>query len=245
MDDHTKSTRWGGFSDATEAELPEYRALSGLAVVGFLLALSSALSFVYLGLVFLGAAAALCCVIALIRISASPTELSGRRLAIAGLVLAVFWTASGLAREVTRQRLLDVHSRKFAIHWFDYLKKGEPQKAFELKSAGSTRRPLDDTLWDHFLSSRTEYEAIEEFVSKPEVRALLVLGDRAQVRHYAFDGAGSVDVAQIYAVTYEDHGTKKSFLVRLTLKRSRFPSHNVSAWQIGSTYAPWTPDASS
>jgi hypothetical protein len=245
MDDQSKLTRWGKFSDAAEAKLPEYRALSGLAVVGFLLGLFSVLAIVHISLSFVGAAAALCCLAALIRISASPSEISGRRLALAGFVLAVFWTTSGLAKELTRQRLLDAHSRAFAVHWFEYLKKGEPEKAFELRNAASARRPLDSKLLGHYLSSRMDYEGLEEFVAKPAVRALLTLGDRAQVSHYTFDGADAEKVGQVFAVTYDDHGTKKSFLVHMTLVRSHFPDYGTSAWQIDGSHAPWTPDAHS
>ncbi len=245
MDDHTNTSRWGKFSDSAEAELPEYRALSGLAVIGFVMGLLSALALVHVGLSFIGAASALCCVIALTRISAAPSEISGRRLAIAGLVLAVFWPAAGLAREVTKQRLLDFHSRKFAVHWFEYLRKGELEKAFELNASAAARRRLDDTLLDQLLTSQSDYRKLQEFVSKPAVLALITLGDRAQVRHYAFDGAGFDYVDQIYAVTYDDDGTKKSFLVRLSMERSSFPKTGLSGWRVLGARAPWKLDASS
>ena len=140
MDDHSNNTRWGKFSDTAEAELPEYRELSGLAVVGFLLALLSTLSIIHVVLSFVAVVAAVCCAIALARISAAPSEISGRRLALVGLVLAVFWATSGLALGVARHRLLDIHSRKFAVHWFEYLKKGEFEKAFEMQARHVSQR---------------------------------------------------------------------------------------------------------
>ncbi len=242
MKDQTDPARWGKFSDASEPDLPEYRVLSGLAVIGFVLGLLSALSIVHITLSFLGAAAALCCVIALVRISAAPSETSGRRLALAGLVLAVLWTTAGLAKEVTHQRLLDIHSRQFAVHWFQYLKDGEPAKACELRLSALSRRPLNEGLLDEFLSSSEEYEVLTNLVATPEVRALLALGDRAQVRHYAFAGAGANDATQIYAVTYEEAGVKKSFLVRMGLTRSRFPLYGLSGWKVSSVNAQWTPE---
>lgn len=245
MDNRLNPTRWEKFSDSTEADLPEYRAVSGLAVVGLLLALLSVLSMVHVTLCFVGGAAALCSIAALARISASPSEISGRRLAVAGLALAVFWTTAGLASHLTSQRLLDLHSRTFAALWFDYLKKGEPERAFELNNRASIRRPLDGELWNRYLSSRDEYDGLREFVAAPEVRALLALGDRAEVRHYAFAGADREHVAQIYAVTYEDSGTKKSFLVRIVLARAPYPDHGVFAWHTVSTAGPWNPDKQS
>lgn len=243
MKDHSDPTSWGKFSDAAEPDLPEYRVLSGLAVIGFLLGLLAVLAIVHVTLSFIGAAAALCCVTALVRISASPSETSGRRLALAGLFLAVFWTTGGLASELTNQRLLDIHSRRFAVHWFEYLKNGEPVKACELSQSGLARRPLSNKLLDEYLASREDYEGLTAFVAEPEVRALLALGDRAQVRHYAFGGAGSNDAAQIYAVTYDEAGVKKSFLVRMVLKRASYPDRGLSAWQTAAIEAPWTPDS--
>ncbi|NLS96997.1 MAG: hypothetical protein GXX96_33085 [Planctomycetaceae bacterium] len=242
MDNRLNPTRWAKFSDSTEAELPEYRAVSGLAVAGLLLGLLSVLSMVHVTLCFVGGAAALCSIAALVRISASPSEISGRRLAVTGLVLAVFLTTAGLANYLTNQRLLDLHSREFAALWFDYLKKGEPEKAFELNNRASVRRPLDGELWNRYLSSRDEYDGLRQFVAAPEVRALLALGDRAEVRHYAFAGADPERVAQVYAVTYEDAGIKKSFLVRITLARAPYPDQGVFAWQTVGTTGPWNPD---
>lgn len=245
MDNRPNPTRWEKFSDSTEADLPEYRAISGLAVAGLLLALLSVLSMVHVTLCFVGGAAALCSIAALARVSASPSEISGRRLAVTGLVLAVFWTTAGLASYLTNQRLLDLHSRTFATLWFDYLKKGEPEKAFELNNRASVRRPLDGELWSRYLSSRDEYDGLREFVAAPEVRALLALGDRGEVRHYAFLGGNSESVTQVYAVTYEDSGTKKSFLVRVTLARAPYPDQGVFAWQTVSTTGPLNPDKQS
>ena len=184
MDDRSDNLSWGKFSDAAEAELPEYQSLSGFAVVGLLLGLLSSLAIVHIGLSFIGGAAVLCSVIALVRIAAAPSEISGRRLALSGLVLAVFMTTAGLAREMTERRLLNIHSREIAIQWFELLKKGEPEKALELTNSGTARRPLDGTLWKKYLSKQTDYEALQQFVAKPEVLALLNLGERAQVRHY-------------------------------------------------------------
>lgn len=245
MNDRLDATRWEKFSNAAETELPEYRQLSGFAVIGFILGLFSALAIVHVGLSFVGGAAALCSVIALVRISTAPSEIAGRGLALTGLVLALFMTSAGVASNVTEQRLLDLHSRQLALQWFEYLKEDEPEKALELDNSGASRRPLDETLWDRYLSSKTEYEALQEFVSKPEVLALLTLGERAEVRHYMCLGAQPENVAQVYAVTYSDEGTKKSFLVQINLVRSRFHDSGTSAWRIASTSAPWKPGESS
>ncbi len=244
MDDQASVNRWGKFSDAAEAELPQYRALSGLAVLGFLLGLLSVLSIVHVGLAFVGALAAICCLVAMGRIAKAPSEMSGGRLALAGLLLAVFWTIAGSAREFTERCLVDIESRDFALQWFEYLKKGEPEKALEMASRPGSRRALNEKLKEQFLSSQGDYEELEQFVNKPEVRSLLALGDRAQVRHYACLDAGGGTASQVYAVTYDDHGTRKSFLVQINLVRSELPELGVYGWHIGGSDAPWVPGRS-
>lgn len=241
MNDRLDSTRWGKFSNADEGELPEYRALSGAAVLALILGLLSVLAIVHVGLSFIGGAAVLCSVIALVRISAAPSEVSGRGFAITGLILALFLTAAGVAREVTERRLLDHHSRELAVQWFEYLKEDEPEKALELNNSGASRRPLDEKLWDRYLTSKQEYEGLQEFVKKPEVRALLALGEQAEIRHYACLGASPGNVAQVYAVTYSEDDTKKTFFVRIDLARSVFLDAGTSAWRVASTRGPWQP----
>lgn len=243
MNDQSNSSSWGKFSDSAEAELPEYRALSGLAVIGFLLGLASALAIVHVGLLFIGAAAVICSLVALARIAQLPSEISGRWLALAGIALALFWSAAGIARDLTQRRLLDLGSREFALQWFEYLKQGQPAKALEMGRPAGNRRPLGPELMDAFLSDEVEYESLQQFVGKPEVHALLALGDQAQVRHFACVDSSADFVSQVYAVTYDDHGHKKSFLVKMNLKRHEYPRHGVSAWQAASTDAPWTPQA--
>jgi len=244
MDDRSGAS-WGKFSDAAEAELPQYRALSGLAVVGLLLGFLSALAIVHVGLSFIGGAAVLCCLAALVRIASAPSEISGRGLALAGLVLAILMTTAGLAREVTEQRLADIQSRTVAVQWFEYLKQGQPHKAKELENSGTGRRSLDETLWDEYLSSATTYEGLETFVAQPEILALLTLGDRADVRHYQCLKADSDSVTQVYAVTYTDDGARKSFLVEVFLKRNVFPQFGTSSWRVEASQGPWDPNKAS
>ncbi|MHB8899025.1 MAG: hypothetical protein ACYC6Y_09790 [Thermoguttaceae bacterium] len=245
MDDQSNHRGWQKFSQAVEAELPQYRALSGLAVLGFILGLASALAVVHIGLSFVGAFAAICCVAALVSISRAPSERSGGWLAVTGLALAAFWMAAGSTRELTERYLLDVYSRPFALQWFEYLKKGEPAKALEMANGALARRPLDDKLLKHYLSSQEEYESLQSFVGKPEVRALLALGERAQVRHYGCVEAHDNSAAQVFAVTYEEQQTKKSFLVQINVTRTEVPEQGVAAWRTEDSTGPWNPSESS
>ncbi len=243
MNDQSNPSSWGKFSDAAEAELPEYRALSGLAVIGFLLGLASALAIVHLGLLFIGAAAVICSLVALARIARLPGEVSGRWLALAGIILAVFWGTAGIAQDLTLRRLVDLGSRDFALQWFDYLKHGEPEKALEMAKPARNRRPLGEELMEAFLSDEVEYESLQEFVAKPEVRAMLALGNQAQIRHFTCLNSSKEYVSQVYAVTYDDHGSKKTFLVKIGLGRNEYPEHGISAWRTTSTEAPWKSEA--
>jgi hypothetical protein len=243
MTEQEPKRSWGGFSDSQESEIPEYRTFSGLAVVGFVLGLLAFPAMAHLGMLFIAAAAVLVCSAALIRIGASPSNTSGRGLAIAGLLLAVFWSGAGIASRLTHGYLMDVRSRELLVAWFDYLADGEPAKALELRVPASSRQPLGDQLLDHYLSKRDSYETYTEYLERPEIRSLLHLGRGAQVRHYVCEAVTHDTAYQIYAVTYDDEGTKKTFFIQVTVARDELPEYGVSAWRIKSFDGPVTPDA--
>ena len=74
------------------------------------------------------------------------------------------------------------------------------------------------------------------YVRQPEVQSLLALGDQAHVRYYdtesRYRAQGDGVVEQVYAVTYQEAGQRKSFFVRLTLRRHHVASTGRAYWQV-------------
>jgi hypothetical protein len=107
--------------------------------------------------------------------------------------------------------------------WFDYLRQGQADMAFHLKVPPQSRWPLDERLWEFYRDSPRKAEELRAFVQQPAVRALLALGDKAQVRYYDTLAHGQDEdddwVQLVYAVTYDDDGVTTTFFVSVLVAR--------------------------
>jgi hypothetical protein len=180
----------------------------------------------------------LLCVAALRRIASRAPALLGRRSALVGLVVSVTCLAAATSEWTTRRWLIDHEARRFALQWFEFLSQDEPHKACQLSVHPGGRAPLDDKLWDSYAPDPDHpgKGELESFLSEPAVRTLLALGKQAHPRYYDTERQwrerGDDLVDQVYAVTYQEAGQKKSFFVRLILRRSTSASSGVAGWSV-------------
>jgi hypothetical protein len=222
-------------SDAQDAELSAYRPVAWEAVVGMLIGLASPLAFVDRFLWAVPVAGVLLNGRALRRFRRNPGTLSGRTMAVIGLLLSLgFGTAAPsdwLAYHWTARR----EARRFGESFFRYLAQDEPQKAFQLFVPANQRQPLDDRLWGVYNHDDKLRKGLENFVAMPVVRTLLALGPQASVRFYETAEQRQVEnndeVTQLYAVTYDDAGEKKSFFVKLQMVRQPLPIGGTG-WRV-------------
>ncbi|MGI6415600.1 MAG: hypothetical protein ACOX1P_08030 [Thermoguttaceae bacterium] len=242
MVERTQESHEVRFAPPSEEEVLEYRPLCGLAVAGLILGLFSWLAILHIGFSVVALAAILAAVASMIRIARTPGMI-GRGLAVAGCFLAIFWTAAAWAKDMTHARLMDSQSREFGLLWFEFLRNNEPAKAMELGNHPAGRQPFNSTLIDYYLTDRDRYESFQGFVANPEVRALLKLGDQAQVRFYQAEDQDEERAVQVFAVTYEEGGAKKTFFVRLVLHRAILADKHVSGWYVEASRGPITPEA--
>ena len=142
MVERTQESHEARFPPPSEGEILEYRPLCGLAVAGLILGLFSWLAILHIGFAVVGAAAILAALASMIRIARAPGMI-GRGLAVAGCVLAIFWTAAAWAKDLTHARLMDSQSREFALLWFEFLRDNEPAKAMELGNHPASRQPFN------------------------------------------------------------------------------------------------------
>jgi hypothetical protein len=225
-----------GSSDPQDAQLSEYRALSGLAVAGLTLGILGAAALIHPLLWVVPAGGIVASVAALKKIAREAPALIGRKAAFAGLVLSVLFGAGAPANWFTYRHLVDREAQRFAFQWFDFLRQGEMLKSYQLKAPPSSRRRLDDRLWDHYPPETEERRMLDSYTSRPEVRSLLALDGKARVRYYdtlSQQHAGEEDdVSQVYAVTTEEGGRKTSYFLRLSLKRIVLPGYGHAYWQV-------------
>lgn len=224
------------FSDPQETQLEQYRALSSLAVVGLVLGLLSPAAILAPALWFVPFAAIPVCVLALQRIADEAPALVGRKAALVGLWLAVAFSVAAPVDWNLYRWMIRNEGRQFSTAFFDFLRENAPEKAHQLYINHYNRRPFDEHLWDSYVNDWDRYQDLKGFVALPAVRALLALGDQAQVRYYDTESqaynAEDQFLKQVYAVTIPGQEGKQSFFVRLTLKRSPSGRSMESFWRI-------------
>lgn len=219
-------------------ELPEYRSVSGEAIVGLILALLSPLALVRTILIGIPIAAAVLCLVALWRIRASQGHRIGKMPAIVGLGLACLFAAAAPAQVIAYNRTLQARATPIAMAWLDALRHREPQKAHQLTNPHLTRLPLTDDLWPYYVRDEAAGRELQEFVGDPAVRFLLTLGEDAQVRFYepyAVEKLTSKSylVTQVFAVTYEDPSKgRTTFFLTVGLERRDAGTGSGEEWRV-------------
>jgi hypothetical protein len=211
-------------TDSQDAEFAAYRALPSQAVVGLVLALLSPIAVLDPFFWAVPATGAFFSVWALRRIHRDPAALTGRKLAWFGLAVSVAVLVAVPSHWLNNRRLLRIEARDITSAWIRYVTHDEPQKAHHLTTPAQKRQPLDDQLWNYYRNEPKSRQALEGYVQIPLVRTLLALGPKASVRFYetteqVHEGPNDM-VIDVYAVTYEDEGEKKSMLVEVPALRT-------------------------
>jgi hypothetical protein len=241
-----EKTPFSGLSDPQDAEVTQYRAVSGWAAGGLVLGLLSPLALAFPLLWIVPVAGIALSALALKRIADAAPALIGRKAAVAGLLLSVLSGAMAPADWFTYRHLIDREARQFAEQWFAFLRQGEPQYADQLSVNPALRVPLDPEVWKHYALGTEERTRLERFVQQPEIRSLLHLGRNARARYYDTEDLGWEDsdevVRQVWAVTSQEGGQKKTFFVRLVMKRYHLPE-NRAGWQVSEFHGGIRPEA--
>jgi hypothetical protein len=231
-------------TDSQDAELAEYRPLAGQAVVGLIGGLLAPLALVDPVLWSIPVLGTSFSWWALRRINRTAPAISGRRMALGGLMLSLVFLAAAPADWLVYRWMVRGEARQFSVEWFKYLAQDQPEYAHQLTTAPQARQPLDEHLWAVYRNAPRMRQELENYVKSPLVRTLLALGPKAQVRFY--DTASQArdndndQVEQVYAVTYEEGGEQKSFFVLVRMARLKLRSGGAG-WRILQTEGGYRP----
>jgi hypothetical protein len=222
-------------TDAKDEELAAYRALAGQSVLGLIFGLLAPTVLIDpLPWALFPAAGLVLSFWALRRIK-KDDSLTGRKMALTGLLLSLVFVVAAPADWWEYRRIVRAEARQFSTLWFRLLRDDEPQKAYQLTLGLQSRHPLDDRLWAFYRSDAKLREQLEDYVKSPLVRTLLALGPKAEVRFYETSGQTHENVEdmveQLYAVTYEEEGEKKSFFVVVRMVRQKLVTGEAT-WRI-------------
>jgi len=144
------------FADAPEADVAEYRAVSGLAVAGAVLAVASAVVLIEPAAQVVWSLPAIGLLLntaALLRIARHDPPLVGRTAALAGLFLSVMFLVAAPVGAASFRRMLADEARQVADAWFAYLAEGQPHKAHQIALHPRHRQLLDERLWQFYRTS--------------------------------------------------------------------------------------------
>lgn len=228
-------------------ELDDYQAVCGLAVAALVLGLLSASALIHPALWLVPAAAVLLGAAALGRIARNAPALVGRKAAAAGLLLAVLFGTAAPTEWAFHRWLMDRQARRLAVVWFELLALDRPQGALQLTRHPRYRARMDAPIDEAYAEGLDARQELENYVQRPEVRALLALGDKARVRYYDTEGQGRAHgndvVNQVYAVTYDDGSGKKTWFVGMTLERYKVEVTGKAQWRIEATTGGMRPKA--
>ncbi len=222
------------FVDASQPQVQRYRTLSGWAVGALIFGLLSALALLHLGFLVLALMGVLSGAIALGQIARNAPEVIGRPLAVTGLLLSVFLASAAVAQDATLDFCLRREARQFGSMWLDLLQQQKPHLALVLTRPPSVRPRMDESVWAEILSDENAYKALQGFVDDRGIHTLLALGEGAQIRYFDTERQTKDRIWQLFAVSYDDAGTKKSFFVRLVLKRLANESTHRANWVVDS-----------
>ena len=222
--------------EIAEPGVDEYKPLSGLAVAGLGFGLLSPLAFVGPALYIFAITGVVLSVAALVRIGTDSPAVAGRKFALVGLILSTLCISIALSHGFVYRYLLRNEARRFASTWFQFLGDDEPHKAQQLNRPPLFRRVLNDQLWDAYAEDDKLAGELSDFTQNAAVRALLALGDGAQIRFYETQyqrrESGNERVDLLYAVSYEEEGRKKTFFVGLKMARVADAGNSRASWHI-------------
>lgn len=233
-----------GINDIDATELPDYRPLCLPAAVGLVLGAFSFLALLHPVMWFWPALAIGVNVYAL-RLLATSDRLVGRNAAVYGLCLSLAFGVAAPLRIYTYQWLAVHDAGRFGRQWIQALLDGNVYLAHQMAVMPNDRKALDEDLPAVYEQSDTLRTELDGYLKTPVVATLRSLGSRAVVRHYETERAdtdGRNDLVEdVYAVTYEEDGRRKSFFVKISLWRNLKSEAGPRAWRVQSPEGAYRP----
>ncbi|MGD9635672.1 MAG: hypothetical protein AB7G28_05705 [Pirellulales bacterium] len=218
-------------------EESNYRTPSVLAIVSLILGLAAPLALFAPLVLLIPIAGALVALMAIRQIIASDGALFGRAAANIGLALSIAAIAAAFARTALTEQFLSRQARATADQWFDLLRAGDVQQAYDL-TVGSRQAPPKAPPGSHEAETEPQVSPIETFRADPVVHFLLEHAQGkpvAYVRDEVVDPAAifNARVQQLYEVTVPTEGSNSpTTSIELILQRTRGIGVSPNEWLV-------------
>ncbi|NQU26145.1 MAG: hypothetical protein HQ567_33075 [Candidatus Nealsonbacteria bacterium] len=221
-----------------DAAIAQYRAISATALMGLFFGLFAWVVLLdvwgwvvpTLGIIFSG--------IGLWRVSRNPDSMLGRTPALVGLWLSIGFAVAAPTHWYMHGYMVRREATEFAMDWFEYLRKDKPLEIHQLSWHPKYRLPLDETLIDAYREDPEELRKARLYSKETLISRLLSLGPNAEPRYYTtlrqrrFRETDSL--YQVFSVTYNDAGRKKTFFMGMTMDRHPLGNGKYS-WRVTNT----------
>lgn len=219
-----------------DEDIGDYRAVSGLAVVGLILAILSATAFIHPLLWLAAWTAALVNGVALRRIGEANSRLIGRKAALIGLAVSLICSIGAPVQFIVHRRQLRREAVEIAREWFDYLRDNRPEMAHRMSQFPQTKAARGKSPLPDYEAGSAPLEPLRGFIQESPVDLLLKLGKRAHIRLYENDdvwsSGGMEGVRDVYVVTVGEDNQPTSFFLRLGTTRSADLATGEWQWQV-------------
>lgn len=233
----SSNDRESRFHAAEEVEVAAYRAVSMRAVVAALLGVLSFTAMVHPLLLVVPVLAVVAGALALRATAAQRAELSGRRLALAGLALALFFATAAVGRLISRDTVLITRARQVADAWLELARENRREEAYEMTLIPRHRQPKDADLAGYYAGSAERNEELQEYFKVSPVRELFEHGGNGKLRFLQTVDAGRSfyygDLVSLeYVLEYRDGDAPQQLPLVVIAQRTRHAKTGRGQWVI-------------
>ncbi len=214
----------------------EYQPISLLALAGLLIGAASVVAFIQpllwtvpLTGFFLSAAS-------LLRINHHTPLLTGRKAAIAGLILSTLFGVCAITFFVGRNWVLTGRAQQFTDAWFEHVRNGRFYEAHQFTIHPQLRMPLDSSLSQVYENDEKTKEEYGKFLTKAPMDVIAAQWKGMQVHHV--EHAGQLigpeqdSFVELYQVDFAPGSQPAQVLVYLVVRRIEDSKTGNEAWQL-------------
>jgi hypothetical protein len=218
-------------SDA--APIQQYRSLSGLAVLSFLLGLLSVVALAHPGAWLFPAAATVCGALAMRRITQCSDALMGRPLAVSGLLLGLFFLSWAPTTYFADRWLISRQARHFSEQWLSAVFDGQLGRAYQATLTVRRRQPLGTDLDEYYEANPSERAERDAYFQELLPRQL---ADLKGVGQYRFDRSLEISFDRDYTLAvlryFIDDRSADKPVVHLQLEMIRETDRDGVYWTL-------------
>jgi hypothetical protein len=174
-----------------------------LGVAGLVIGAVSVVAFISPLLWFLPLLGFTLSALGLWRIHHSELPMSGRRVAVLGLLLSTLFGVAAPARVVIRDWVLTRRAQQFTDAWFEHVQNGRLYAAHQMTLPERFRMPLDDSLEHLYETDAMNREDYGKFLTKAPMDVLAAQWKGMQVHHVMHTGSTASFEADSYGELYD------------------------------------------